>query len=105
MVDVGDALEGLAPILQSEEDVYPLVVKLLKRLDGLTSTFDTEAPSGASEAARSPASVTSRLVSDSARSRTLGNADFRSGASATSNASVSSTAKRGGRKKRCGSAT
>ena len=51
MVDVGDALEGLAPILQSEEDVYPLVVKLLKRLDGLTSTFDTEAPSGASEAA------------------------------------------------------
>lgn len=51
MVDVGDALEGLAPILQSEEDVYPLVVKLLKRLDGLTSTFDTEAPGDASDPA------------------------------------------------------
>ncbi len=41
MVDVGDALEGLAPILQSEEDIYPIVVKIIKRIDKLTSGFDT----------------------------------------------------------------
>lgn len=51
MVDVGDALEGLAPILNSEEDVYPIVVKLLKRLDGLTSTFDAAAPGESADAA------------------------------------------------------
>lgn len=37
MVDIGDALEGLAPILNSKEDMYPTVVKLLKRLDTLTA--------------------------------------------------------------------
>lgn len=40
MVDIGDALEGLAPILHSEEDMYPMVVKLLKRLDALTAGLE-----------------------------------------------------------------
>ncbi|MCB9707065.1 MAG: MCE family protein [Myxococcales bacterium] len=40
MVDVSDALEGLAPILQSDEAVYPILIKMLKRLDKLTSGLD-----------------------------------------------------------------
>ena len=49
MVDVGDALEGLAPILQSEEDIYPIVVKIIKRIDKLTSGFDTPPSKGKGE--------------------------------------------------------
>ncbi len=49
MVDVGDALEGLAPILQSEEDIYPIVVKIIKRIDKLTSGFDTPPSEGEGE--------------------------------------------------------
>lgn len=40
MVDIGDALEGLAPILHSDEDLYPTVVKLLRRLDTLTAGLE-----------------------------------------------------------------
>jgi ABC-type transporter Mla subunit MlaD len=67
-VDMGAALNSLSSIIEGEEPVYPYVIKLVKRLDALTSALDTEtAPGEPGEAAKAPKQPGEGTMSDDLR--------------------------------------
>lgn len=62
-VDMGAALNSLSTVIDGEEPIYPIAVKLMKRLDVMTAMLETEtasAPAAPGEAPKQPGEGTMR---------------------------------------------